>query len=152
MRPSSRPLLLGFVLAGLLAGCSSGEGDAPAGPQLPQVDAFAPGTCRTAAPDVIAVGQALPRLGGGGVVDAQVKDGLRDAQRRLVSVRDKAGPAYAPAFEDLVGSIGIVRIRADGNTYEPQFGKTLKASYERVVALCTAPGSQSPDPAGSPAP
>ena len=142
MRPSSRLLLLGFVLAGLLAGCSSGEGDAPAGPQLPQVDAFAPGTCRTAAPDVIAVGQALPRLGGGGVVDAQ---------RRLVSVRDKAGPAYAPAFVDLVGSIGIVRIRADGNTYEPQFGKTLKASYERVVALCTAPGSQSPDPAGSPA-
>ena len=66
-------------------------------------------------------------------------------------MRDKAGPAYAPAFEDLVGSIGIVRIRADGNTYETQFGDTLKASYERVVALCTTSRSQAPAPTGSPA-
>ena len=152
MRQSCRPLLPGIVLAGLLTGCSSGEEAGPVRPVLPEAGAFAPGTCRTAAPDVIAVGEAATRLGGGGMVEQGVKDVLKGAQERLTPLSAKAGPAYAPAFEDLVGSLGIVRIRADGNTYETQFGDMLTASYDRVVALCTTPGGQAPAPAGSPAP
>ena len=34
-------------------------------------------------------------------------------------------------------SIGLVRIRSDGNSYTPELGTQLIASYDAVVAACT---------------
>lgn len=123
-------VLSAFVLAAV-TGCSS------SGTEVPDESAFAEGTCRTAAPDVRAVGQALPDLGEGGGVDREVKDALREAQDRLRALADGAEPALQPVLAELNEKIGIVRIRADGNTYEPTLGDLLTTSYERVLEACT---------------
>ena len=122
--------LTALALAGLV-GCSSG------GPDVPDESAFAEGTCRTAAADVRAVGQSLPDLGDGGAVDGDVRAGLREAHDRLRALADGAEPALQPVLAELNEKIGIVRIRADGNTYEPQFGERLTEAYERVLETCT---------------
>lgn len=120
--------LSALALAGLV-GCSSSD--------VPDESAFAEGTCRTAAADVRAVGQSLPELGDGGAVDGEVRAGLREAHDRLRALADGAEPALQPVLAELNEKIGIVRIRADGNTYEPQLGELLTASYERVLEACT---------------
>lgn len=121
-------VLSALALAGLV-GCSSSD--------VPDESAFAEGTCRTAAADVRAVGQSLPELGDGGAVDGEVRAGLREAHDRLRALADGAEPALQPVLAELNEKIGIVRIRADGNTYEPQLGELLAASYERVLEACT---------------
>lgn len=120
----------------LLSACSSSS-EKPAGPPLPAETAFAEGACRLVAPDVVAVGRALPRLGEGGTVDQPVKDELREAQDRIFAVAETAEPQYAPALQELVVKLGAVRIRADGNTYEPELGDRLQEAYDDVVAVCT---------------
>ncbi|TAL25915.1 MAG: hypothetical protein EPN99_00990 [Frankiales bacterium] len=121
-------VLSALALAGLV-GCSSSD--------VPDESAFAEGTCRTAAADVRAVGQSLPELGDGGAVDGDVRAGLREAHDRLRALADGAEPALQPVLAELNEKIGIVRIRADGNTYEPRLGELLAASYERVLEACT---------------
>ncbi len=128
-----RALPCALLLTVLLAGCTSSSGS-----DVPEESAFAEGTCRTAAPDVRAVGEAIPQLGDGGEVDDDVQDALRDAQDRLDALAGGAEPAVAPPLKELVEKIGIVRIRADGNTYEPELGEVLARSYERVLDACSA--------------
>lgn len=123
--------LLPGLVALLLAGCTAGTG-----PDVPSEDAFASGTCRTAAPDVRAVGEAIPRLGDGGKVDGAVKDDLREAQDRLAALADGAEPAVGPDLQALVEAIGLVRIRADGNTYGTAQGEALTRAYEQVLDAC----------------
>ena len=146
--PAPPWLLTAAALAVVLTGCDGSPAAAPSGGSTvpaplpaPEESAFAEGDCALAAPDVLAVGQLVPRLGEDGEVEAEVKDGLATAQERLRAV---AGSAVAPAREpldDLVLSIGLVRIRADGNTYEPSLGEDLRAAYERTVETCTAGSS-----------
>ena len=81
--------------------------------------------------------ESLPDLGDGGAVDGDVRAGLREAHDRLRALADGAEPALQPVLAELNEKIGIVRIRADGNTYEAQFGEQLTASYERVLEACT---------------
>ena len=131
----SRRLAAVVAFAALLTGCTSSDD----GPEIPAESAFLEGTCRTAAPDVIAVGRTLPRLGDGGEVDQAVKDELRIAQDGLFALVETAEQAYMPALDELVVSVGIVRIRADSNSYEPDLGGLLRRSYERVLSVCTAP-------------
>jgi len=121
----------------VLTGCSGSDDDAP--PEPPAESAFLEGTCRMAAPDVIAIGRALPRLGDGGEVDQAVKDELRIAQDGVFALVETAEEPYMPALDELVVSVGIVRIRADGNSYEPDLGGLLRRSYDRVLSVCTAP-------------
>lgn len=140
MRPNARTCSTAAVVAALLlSGCSSERPAAERGPEVPAEEAFAEGTCRMAAPDVRAVGRAIPDLGEGGTVAEDVKDALREAQPRLSALAAGAEPALEPALRELVEKIGIVRIRADGNSYETQFGDRLTEAYDRVVEVCTEP-------------
>lgn len=123
-----------LLLAALLAGCTSG------GPDLPQESDFAEGTCRTAAPDVRAVGALLPRLGDGGTVPDDVKRDLRETQARLVALAEGAEPALSPDLTSLVQAIGAVRIRADGGTFDAEVGDILERAYARVLEACGAGG------------
>ena len=127
-----RRALSSALLVVVLAGCTS------SGPDVPDEEDFAAGTCRTAAPDVRAVGEAIPRLGDGGKVDADVKDDLREAQDRLAALSEGAEPDVAPSLQGLVEAIGLVRIRADGNTYEAAQGEALTRAYEDVLGACGA--------------
>ena len=128
------PLL---VLPMLLVGCSSSS-DAPAEPELPAESAFAEGTCRVAAPDLLDLGRALPRLGDDGTVAPDVQATLEETQDRLALVAQTAEPGIAPRLTELVEVIGGVRIRAVGNTYEPSLGEDLQASYDEVLSACTS--------------
>jgi len=120
-----------LFLAVLITGCTTSS-------DVPDESAFAEGTCRTAAPDVRAVGEALPELAEEGKVTDEVRVDLREAQDRLAALADGAEPDLQAPLRDLVEKLGIVRIRADGNTYEPQFGELLAASYEQVLDACGA--------------
>ena len=122
-----RPAVPVLLLAVLLAGCTS---------DVPAEDEFAAGTCRTAAPDVRAVGEVIPELGDGGKVEPDLREELREAQDRLVAIADGAEPALKGDLQGLVEAIGIVRIRADGNTYESAQGQALTRAYERVLDAC----------------
>ena len=106
---------------------------------MPAEGEFQAGTCASLAPDVIAVGKAIGRLGTGKVVGQDVKVSLRDAQDRIFAVTEAAEPTLKPALDDLVVKIGIVRIRADGNEYDASLGASLTKAYDQVVNVCTSP-------------
>jgi hypothetical protein len=122
--------LLGLALAAAACGSSS---DAP---KQPAASAFTDGTCRAAAPDVLAIGRMASGLGD--KVSPEARTSLREAQSRLSSLAEAAEPSYKPALDALVVSTGFVRLRADGNTYEPALGKQLMADYRAVVKACTS--------------
>ena len=120
----------------LLTGCTSGP-DSPPEPELPAEADFAEGPCREAAPDLLELGRALPRLGDDGSVPTDVQQVLADVQDRLSFFTETAGPELAEVLPTLVERIGGVRIRAVGNTYEPSLGEDLQAAYDEVLAVCT---------------
>jgi len=142
VHPRRSAALLGLLL---LTACTSSTPDGPAGPDLPAEADFARGACAPVAADLIGVGAAIPRLGEGGVVDQQVKDELKAVQDRIFFFAESAAPAVKPELDVLVGSLGSVRIRADGNSYETALGEVLQTSYDAAVVACKAP-------AASPAP
>jgi hypothetical protein len=102
----------------------------------PPASAFADGTCRVAAPDVLALGRTGAHLGNGKTIAAAAKAELKDAQDGLRTLADGAEPAYKKVLANLVVSTGFVRIRADGNTYDPALGKQLMADYDAVLKAC----------------
>ena len=120
----------------LLAGCTSSP-DSPPEPELPAEADFAAGTCREAAPDLLALGRALPRLGEDSSVPAEQQQVLADVQDRLSSFAELSDPTLAELLPTLVERIGGVRIRAVGNTYEQGLGEDLQAAYDDVLAACT---------------
>ncbi len=127
-------VLLGLAM--LLVACSSSP-DEPPEPDLPAETAFAEGTCRSAAPDLLDLGRTIPRLGKDAEVAPEVQESLRATQDRLALFAEGTEPQYAQALGTLVERIGGVRIRAVGNTYEPALGEDLQDAYDEVLALCT---------------
>ena len=122
-----------LLVSVLVAGCSSG----PDEPDLPAESAFREGTCAAAAPDLLELGRTLPKLGDDGSVEAEVQQTLEQVQDRLFALSEGAEPEYAPALSELVERIGGVRIRAVGNTYDPELGADLQTSLDEALSLCT---------------
>ena len=116
-------------------GCSSSP-DEPR-PELPAEADFAEGTCSGAAPDLLALGRTLPRLGDDDAVPQDVQQVLADVQDRLSSFAEVPEPPLDAVLPALVERIGGVRIRAVGNTYEPSLGEDLRSAYDEVLAACT---------------
>ncbi len=132
---ASTTLLLSALV---LAGCS-GSSDSGSAP-LPS--AFADGTCRTVASDVLELGRQADRLGKGGEVPADVLESLAKAQSSIRPLVEAAEPAYKPALQKLVVAAGLVRLEAKVGSYQPKTGAGLKKSYASVVDVCTqAPGA-----------
>lgn len=131
-RASLGLLVIGALLAG---GCSSGAPEVPVGPP---VEDFAAGVCRQAAPDVLELSRLVEGLGEGPRVPDDVKAALRAAQGRLAAT---AGQSTGPERADLdafVQKVGLLRLRADGNTYEPFLADEVRAARDQVIASCTA--------------
>jgi hypothetical protein len=123
----------------LVVGCS--DSSSPARPELPAVDSFAEGTCRTVAEDVRTLGRLLAELGEGPEVDAEVLEALRESQDAVRAVAEGAEPSVQPALDHLSVATGLVRIRATGNSYEPVLGERALEAYEGVLDVCTGPGA-----------
>lgn len=141
------------VLLVALAACTD-DPAAPAATALtqPPETAFREGSCRVAAPDVLALGRDAARLGDGPMVPEDVGVSMADAQGRLAELQEGVEAELSPAFIELVVATGFVRIRADGNTYERDLGARMSNAYDALVALCTgtAPTSgTAPTPASS---
>jgi hypothetical protein len=130
MRRTVLPLIALLPLA--LTACGH------AAQQQPRASSFTAGTCRVAAPDVLAIGKAGTTIRDAHKVDAAVRTSLREAQARLRELADAAEPPYQPSLDALVVSAGFVRIRADGNTYDPSVGRQLMTDYRAVLRACSA--------------
>ena len=144
MRTAPTTALLGLLL---VLGCTSASDPAGpeastssaalAAPQAPPPGDFTAGTCRVLAPDVLALGALLPRLGEGGAVDQAVQDELRDTQGRVQAATGAAEPELKPALAALVESVGLVRIRAVSDSYERAQGENMRSAYDGVLDVCT---------------
>lgn len=136
---SSAGLSLAALGCALALSACSGSDDAPprTSVPLPAESSFAEGTCRVAAPDILAIGRQIDQLGNGPTVDKAVKDELRDAQQRLAELATAAEPLYKPALDKLVVTVGGVRIRADGNVYDQELSKQLAQDYRGALDVCT---------------
>lgn len=126
------PLLLVPLL--LTVGCS---GDSGPGDDVPSAEAFADGTCSTVAEDVRTIGRLLPEIGDGPEVDPEVLDALRTSQEGIRTVAEGAEPELQGTLQELSRSVGFIRIRGVGNTYEPFIGEQAQEAYEKVVDVCT---------------
>lgn len=115
-----------------VASCSSGSTFAQ-----PEAKAFHDGTCRTVASQVLSVGRDARKLGTSASPPDDVRDRLKAAQAALIAVQSTADAAVVAPLDKLVVSIGLVRIRADGNSYAPELGTALSAAYDAVVTACT---------------
>lgn len=143
MRRLLLPVLATALAAPALIACSADNAETDKGPPLPAESSFIEGTCRTAAPDILAVGRDIPRFdetgdsGADGSLPQEVRDSLRDAQERLFALAETAEPQYKSALDVFVVQIGAVRIRADGNEYTPDIGAQLTKDYQAVLDACT---------------
>lgn len=139
-----------LVLAGIIclgaSGCSADEQPEPA-PTLaqPALTDFAAGACQAAAPDVLAVGREVFALGEGPSAPPEVQKGLVDSQQRLNDLVATAPPEVAPALQEMVVSIGLVRLRAVGSALDASVLRTLGRDYDAVVQAC-APAWVPPEP------
>lgn len=137
-------LPLSAVLCGLaLTACSGSSAGAPAFTQPPE-SAFAEGTCRTVAPDVLEIGRQARELGDGGTVPPPVLVALEKAQTALRPVAEGAEPAYQPALSRLVVATGLVRLQGSLDSFKSETGKDLRTAYFDAVAVCTGTASAPP--------
>jgi hypothetical protein len=126
-------LLLPLSLV-VLAGCSGGSSFSQ-----PEASTFHDGTCRTIAPQVLSIGRDARKLGTSATPPVDVRDRLKQAQEALIAVQPTADAAVVAPLAKLVVSIGLVRLRADGNTYSPDLGTALSTAYDALVKSCTTP-------------
>jgi hypothetical protein len=113
----------------LLSGCSS-DGFAQ-----PKASAFAAGSCRDMAAPVLALGKTLHGLGEAPPTTRQ-RDDLKAYQGLLRKVTPDS--ALATAYDDLVQNVGLVRLRADSNSYDRSVAQAAFTSYDVLVRACTA--------------
>ena len=129
-----RPLLPLSLCALVLAGCSSGSTFAQ-----PEASTFRAGTCQTVASQVLSVGKDARKLGTSTTPPADVLARLKSSQEALIAVQPSADAAVVEPLGKLVVAIGFVRLRSDGNTYEPDLGTALSTAYDALVTTCTTP-------------
>jgi hypothetical protein len=126
------------LVAGLLGACTAanaGESDLAA-ENLPSADAFKAGTCRSAAGDVLGLATLARSIHGAGTVSAGSRRELRAHQYRLARLRNGAEPEMQKAITDLVTSIGYVRIRFNGQSYDPKIVKQMDDTRRGFQKLC----------------
>jgi hypothetical protein len=131
----SRPQLAGAALvAALAAGCSAHPAVAPG----PRATAFAPGTCRAAAPALLGLHATASRVLRSRHPDlAAAADAVRRDQQVLRAQRPD--PALAGPLRDVVVAAGFFRIRVDSRTYDKGLARSLDAAYDAVVRRCVSP-------------
>ncbi|MDP9436022.1 MAG: hypothetical protein M3P93_12850 [Actinomycetota bacterium] len=125
--PAGRPTLVLLVL--LLAACT-GSGSA-----RPDVEDFASGTCRDAAPAVLALEERVRRATERDADESAVRESLREQQARLRALRGGGGEA-ASALEDVVARVGFARVALDVDALDREEVTDVTAAVDRFVAVC----------------
>ncbi len=117
------------LLAGT-SGCS--------GPEKVDVEGFAPGACRDAAPTVQDIDETLIGADEKDLSPREAADQLKTAQDELLAVRDSAEPPLAQAITDLVTALGFFRISVDSNNDDGTLVADARAPFDALVTRCTA--------------
>lgn len=130
MRRPSPALAFALVLF-TAVGCSSDKDD------LPSVDDFRAGDCRTIAPDVLTIGRDAGLLGTAPGPPRDVRASLRTAQDRIRALQPSLEPDLTAPVDVLVVAVGVVRLRSDSNGYAPSLGTELATATETVLRVCT---------------
>jgi hypothetical protein len=129
--PRFIPLL---PLALVLCACTSSSGFSQ-----PTASAFTPGGCRDLAPAVLTLGKQIAALGSK-PPSKQARSALATAQKSVREQQSALDPALAPTVQSLVTAVGVLRIRADTNSYASGLRDDALKAYDAVVSACTAPG------------
>jgi hypothetical protein len=103
-------------------------------PVLPSVHQFAPGACRDAADAVLSLAR-LTRLD---VAELSVADRaeLRRLQDRFVALRPAATDDVRATMEEVVLSLGYLRLRLDSRTAEPGYLRQVEQARARLQESC----------------
>jgi hypothetical protein len=128
------------LIAGVLGACTAAnadESDLPA-EDLPAASAFAAGTCQSTAPDVLGMAALARKIVTAESVSAGDRAELRDRQARIAQFRTSAPQQLQKPLQDLVTSIGYVRIRFNGQTYDPKIVRQMDQTRRAFQKLCVA--------------
>lgn len=128
-----------FLLLPMLvtAGCAGSSSSQSTFVQ-PKPAAFKDGPCRAVADSVLSIGRDARKLGKGSTPPRGVRDDLKSAQDAVAAVQSGLDPALVVPFSRLVIAVGVVRLRADSNTFDPSLATSLSTAYDGVVSACTA--------------
>ena len=130
----TRTVLTGAALVAALVTASP-----PSLPRGPGVASFRAGSCRAAAPALVALREVARRVAVSPSSDlAAANAEVKRAQRALRAVAAPASPEVAAAFGDVVVAAGFFRIRVDSRTFEPSLARDLAAAYAVAERRCGA--------------
>lgn len=132
---SPAPLL--FLLLPLLLVACTGAGS---GRGLPDAGDFAVGTCRDAAPAVLALDEQVRRAGEGEVDRAAARESLRENQGRLQALLGGDGEVGV-ALQDVVTRVGFARAGLDADALDAQEVADVTQAVDRFVAACVPEGT-----------
>ncbi len=131
-----RRLLCALLVAGGCAACTSPATPQPTSTPTPRIQQFAAGTCRSAAGNILALGDIARRLTGQATVPVADQTALRTYQKSLIRILPTANPATRQPLQDLITAIGFVRIRVDSNNYQPALMNDMAQAQASVQSAC----------------
>ena len=126
------------VLAGALGACTAANADQSGLPAetLPAASAFKDGTCQSAAEDVLGLAKLARSIHNAKSTSAPARTELRDRQVRIAKLRESAEQELQKPLQDLVTSIGYVRIRFNGQSYDPKIVAQMDATRRAFQQAC----------------
>lgn len=133
----------------LLASCTEGSSPTPPAPVQPPETAFAVGTCRDLAPDILSLGRDLRLLGESESPPQEVRDRIKTAQDALREVEAAPEPGVDVPLQELVVTLGFLRLRSDSGTYTPDLAMMASDSYVELVEVCTSSSGTAPEPSSA---
>ncbi len=119
----------------LLSGGCSGEGR-----DLPDADEFATGTCRQAAPAVLAIDEQINHALDDDADRGAVLARLETQQKRLQALRSKAG-AVSGQLQEVITRVGFARAALATDSIGKPHVESVTAAIDDFVDACT-PGTQ----------
>lgn len=133
MSPVHRTLTLLALL--LLAACSG------SGRDLPEPEEFTAGTCRDAAPAVIALDEQVRRAVESDADTADVRAILEAEQSRLIELLDETGstadgPDVADELEEIVTRVGFARASINIDAIGEEEVRDVTTAVDDLVAVC----------------
>lgn len=129
-------LLLTPTVLAAVSGCTSSSSSF----SQPKESAFNAGSCRQLAPAVLQLGRDVNDLGTKTPSVSQ-RTTLKDDQQKVRDLQTGLSAGVAPAVQNLVYAVGLLRIRADTNSYDGTLAGLALEQYKALVALCTSPAA-----------
>jgi hypothetical protein len=133
------PRLAALALTALVLGaCTAANADSPGGDaeNLPTVDQFQAGACRSAAEDVQGLAKLAKRANGAKTVASKDRAELRDRQVRLAKLRADADPGVRQPLSNLVTAIGFVRVTPNTAEFDPKVLGDMDKARRALQKAC----------------